>query len=190
MRTVISEYEAVVERNQLVMGLAIVFAGLAVIVALAAIAHAPVVGILALLFGTVAYFMWYQASGRLTRRLYRTVENRARSNDGRAERGGFGAGPRETRRGRTRGGFGRSRRRRTDDRRRHNRTRDNRADVVNQSGLTNAQAYDILDIDPDVEESAVKEAYREKVKDVHPDTENGSEEAFKRVNEAYERLTN
>ncbi|RRJ30278.1 J domain-containing protein [Halocatena pleomorpha] len=178
------------ERNQLVMGLAIVFAGLAAVVAVAAIAHAPFVVILALLFGAVAYFMWYQASGRLTRRLYQMVENRARSNDGRAERGGFGAGPRDTRRGRTRRGGRRGRRQASNTNRRRDPSGGNRGDIVDQSGLTNAQAYEILDIDPNVGETAVKEAYREKVKDVHPDTENGCEEAFKQVNEAYEQLTN
>jgi curved DNA-binding protein CbpA len=35
----------------------------------------------------------------------------------------------------------------------------------------------------------VKQAYREKVKEVHPDTDGGDEEAFKKVNRAYERLT-
>jgi curved DNA-binding protein CbpA len=35
----------------------------------------------------------------------------------------------------------------------------------------------------------VRRAYREKVKQVHPDAEGGSEDAFKRVNEAYERLS-
>jgi curved DNA-binding protein CbpA len=35
----------------------------------------------------------------------------------------------------------------------------------------------------------VRRAYRSKVKEVHPDTESGDEESFKRVNRAYERLT-
>lgn len=172
------------------MVLAAVFAGLAVVVALAAIAHEPFVVILALLFGTVAYFMWYQASGRLAQRVYRAVENQARHDDGRTERGGFGAGPRESRSERARrGGFsGRRRRRKT--RRQRERTGRNQASVVNQSTVTTTQAYDILDVEPGVEESAIKRAYREKVKEVHPDTDTGSEEAFKRVNEAYERLTN
>lgn len=173
------------------MVLAAVFAGLAVVVALAAIVHQPFVAILALLFGAVAYFMWYQASGRLTQRLYRIVENQARHNNGQTERGGFGAGPRQGSRSR-RANFT-SRRKRASNARRgreRERTRQNRADVVSQSGLTSAQAYEILDIDPGVDEPAIKQAYREKVKDVHPDTESGSEEAFKQVNEAYEQLTN
>jgi curved DNA-binding protein CbpA len=35
----------------------------------------------------------------------------------------------------------------------------------------------------------VRAAYRERVKAVHPDTDSGDEEQFKRVNRAYERLT-
>jgi curved DNA-binding protein CbpA len=35
----------------------------------------------------------------------------------------------------------------------------------------------------------VRRAYREKVKEAHPDTDSGSEEEFKRVNRAYETLT-
>jgi curved DNA-binding protein CbpA len=34
----------------------------------------------------------------------------------------------------------------------------------------------------------VRAAYRERVKEVHPDTEGGDEEAFKRVTRAYETL--
>lgn len=171
------------------MVLAAVFAGLAVVVSLAAIAHEPFVVVLALLFGVVAYFMWYQASGRLAQRVYRTVENQAR-HEGRTERGGFGAGPRGTRDERARRGGFSGRRRRRNTRQQRERTERNRAGVANQSTVTTAQAYDILDVEPGVEEPAIKRAYREKVKDVHPDTETGSEEAFKQVNEAYERLTN
>ncbi|MFC7114352.1 DnaJ domain-containing protein [Natronoarchaeum sp. GCM10025703] len=35
----------------------------------------------------------------------------------------------------------------------------------------------------------MRKAYREKVKSVHPDTADGDEEEFKRVTNAYERLT-
>jgi curved DNA-binding protein CbpA len=38
------------------------------------------------------------------------------------------------------------------------------------------------------DQSTIKSAYREKVKEVHPDTEGGDEERFKQVNRAYERL--
>ena len=53
---------------------------------------------------------------------------------------------------------------------------------------TRREAYRTLGLDQDADESAVKRAYREKVKDVHPDR-GGDEEEFKRVTRAYERLT-
>lgn len=174
------------------MALATVFAALAVVVTLVAFAYEPFVFVLAALFGAVAYFMWYQASGQLTRRLYRTVENQARKNDGHNERrvGGFGAGPRPEWTPRSewarRVGFTGDGRR---DNRTHERERADRRGTTSET-LTTAEAYDILDLDPGVGDSAVKQAYREKVKDVHPDTDSGSQEAFKRVNEAYEHLMN
>ncbi|SFR93748.1 DnaJ domain-containing protein [Halomicrobium zhouii] len=57
------------------------------------------------------------------------------------------------------------------------------------SGPTAAEAYRTLGLDPGADESSVKQAYREKVKQVHPDTDGGDEEAFKAVTAAYERLT-
>jgi curved DNA-binding protein CbpA len=44
-------------------------------------------------------------------------------------------------------------------------------------------------VELDADESAIKRAYRRKVKEVHPDTDGGDEEQFKRVTRAYERLT-
>ncbi|HET7325127.1 MAG TPA: J domain-containing protein, partial [Halococcus sp.] len=52
-----------------------------------------------------------------------------------------------------------------------------------------AEAYQTLGLDPGADETTVRAAYREKVKEVHPDTEDGNERTFKRVNEAYERLS-
>lgn len=57
------------------------------------------------------------------------------------------------------------------------------------SGPTAAEAYQTLGLDPGADESSVKRAYREKVKQVHPDADGGDEEAFKEVTAAYERLT-
>lgn len=50
------------------------------------------------------------------------------------------------------------------------------------------EAYRVLGLDPGADTTDVKQAYREKVKSVHPDTATGDEEAFKRVTQAYERL--
>ena len=51
-----------------------------------------------------------------------------------------------------------------------------------------AEAYRILDLQPGADETAIRDAYREEVKRLHPDTEDGDAEAFKRVTAAYERL--
>jgi hypothetical protein len=201
-----------VDNDRLVMALAFVFLALAGLLAVVGIVVEPFVLTVSLLFGAVSYFMWYQASGRLGRRLYRHVEARARVNNGQGQRekqkrkrrrsqgrtrnaregqkqrqnarGGFGAGPREdwNPRGEWERGDGFS----TDQRQgRRQRT----SPTENRMDPTTAEAYDILDLDPSADESTIRRAYREKVKDVHPDTGTGSEEEFKRVNAAYEQLT-
>jgi ferredoxin len=48
--------------------------------------------------------------------------------------------------------------------------------------------YDVLGLDADADEGAVVRAYRERVKEVHPD-HGGSVAAFKRVRRAYEHIT-
>lgn len=56
------------------------------------------------------------------------------------------------------------------------------------SHLSERAARDRLGVDPDAGEPAIRAAYRERVKEVHPDAEGGDAEAFKRVTAAYERL--
>lgn len=193
--TVVAHERRVVQHDRLITGIASALAGCAVLLALLGVVYNPAILFVALALGAAAYFMWYQASGRLARRIYRSVERQARTNAGRArdrgrnrrsrERGGFGAGPREDwtppggrggRRTRQRsGGFGGQRQRR-------------RAPSTT-SGPSEAEAYDLLGVEPGADDDAVKRAYRQKVKEVHPDTEGGDEERFKRVTRAYERLT-
>ena len=48
--------------------------------------------------------------------------------------------------------------------------------------------YDVLGLDTDADEDAVVRAYRERVKDAHPD-HGGSIPEFKRVRQAYEHIT-
>jgi len=165
-----------VNRDRLLMVLAATFAGLSVFVAMVAIAFQPVLLVVAVPFGVVTYFMWYQASGRLGRRIYRGVERQARTTD----RGGFGAGPREDwdpRSERFRGAVGSGADERT--RRTAPRTTD---------GPTEREARQVLEVGPEADEGDVRRAYREKVKEVHPDTPDGDEERFKKVAAAYERL--
>lgn len=171
-----------VDRNRLLMAIASVFAGLTVLLAVLGLVYQPFVLVLTLPFGATAYFMWFQASGRLERRTRRRVRRGA---DSERRRGGFGAGARranarENYRRATNGDAatnGRYRRA-TDGTYRNGRTRPSRD-----------EAYRVLGLDPGATAQEVKRAYRSKVKDVHPDTEGGSEAAFKRVNRAYETLT-
>lgn len=170
------------------MVLASVFAVLAALLIVVGFVYEPFVLLVALLFGAVAYFMWYQASGRLSRRLYRRVEQQGRANNGRNERGGFGAGPREEWDPQSewarRAGFTAEQRRQGQQQQR--RSPSPRSD---RSTPTTAEAYDILNLEPSADESTIRRAYRKRVKDTHPDTESGSKEEFKRVNAAYEQLT-
>jgi hypothetical protein len=147
----------------------------------------PAVLVLAVVFGVVAGLMYDQASGRLARRVYRRVERQAAVDGGvragrgsrsgrgaRAGRGGFGAGSREEWRGPGRG-------RERNGRRRARRSR--------RGGLAADEAYDTLGLEPGADQAAIRDAYRERIKEVHPDTEGGDEAAFRRVREAYERLS-
>ena len=160
-------------RSQLVIALASVFAGLTVLLAVLGFAYSPVALVVALPFGAVTYALWYHASGRLRERVRR--EARAGRTRTTTERGGFGAGPREDWTGPRGGGGFRDGRQRQATRR--------------TTGPSTRDAYRTLDLDPGADESSIKRAYREKVKETHPDTEDGSERRFKRVNEAYERLS-
>ena len=54
--------------------------------------------------------------------------------------------------------------------------------------MRQADAYRHLGLDRDADERAVRRAYRERVKEVHPDR-GGDEEEFRKVTEAYETLT-
>jgi DnaJ-domain-containing protein 1 len=150
-----------VDRDRLLLALAATFAGLTVLLAVAALAVQPFLLAVALPFAVLTYFLWYQATGRLearTRRRRARAGERARRAASAGPRGGTGAGAVGPR---------------PDD------------------GPSREEAYRRLGLDPgaDADADAVKRAYRERVKEVHPDTADGDEETFKEVTRAYERLT-
>jgi hypothetical protein len=61
--------------------------------------------------------------------------------------------------------------------------------AAEDDGATDAAAAAaVLGVDRDADPETVREAYRERVKETHPDTEGGSVEAFLRVRQAYECL--
>ncbi|MFB6220219.1 MAG: J domain-containing protein [Halolamina sp.] len=170
------------DRDTLGIVLAGVFAGLAVLLAVVALVKQPFLLLAALPFAAAAYLVWMGATGRTPfgerRRASPEAARQARANREEREPGSaqsrFGrearrnaAGDRTNRRGRARAG---SRQR------------------AQSETLARREAARILGVDADAEPAAVRSAYRESVKEVHPDAEGGDEEAFQRVNEAYERL--
>jgi hypothetical protein len=154
-----------VDRDRLLLGLAAVFAGMTVLLVVLALAVQPFLLVLALPFGATTYFLWYHASGRLRERMRgRQRRQRRQRRRGPAAGGPFGPGQ-----GRAAGpGPGAGRGPRGD-------------------GPSPAEAYRTLGLDPGADEATVREAYRERVKEVHPDR-GGSEDEFKRVTRAYEAL--
>ena len=178
--------------ERLTKGIAAVFGVLTAVLTVVGILSSPAVLFLALMFGASTYLMHYHLSGKMAASVYERVERRA-ATDG---RGGFSAGPREEweppRDGRARRAAERVRQeraRRQQARGARQRAGRRRQRVQRRSGPSPAEAYDRLDLDPSADESAVKAAYRERVKEAHPDTDSGSEREFKRVQAAYETLT-
>jgi len=186
-----------VDESRLLVGLAAAFSGMTVLLALLGVVYNPLVLAVAAVFGVVAYLLWLHGTGRLATRLYARVQRQAERNAGRdrrrtGERGGFGAGPREDweppgGRGRWRQTGDSGQRRRADPSQRASRGRRTRA-PSGSDGPTAAEASRTLGVAPDADQATIKQAYRQKVKTVHPDTEDGDEAQFKRVKAAYERL--
>lgn len=167
-------------RETLLVGLAAVFAGLAAVLGILTLAmRNPFILLLAAPFAFLSYVLWYQGTGKLRERARRRA---AASERERTRDAGFGAGARRAAE-ETRG------RREARQRARAERGRRRPPGPQPSSGPSEREAYEILGVPTDASDARVKSAYREKVKDVHPDTEGGDEERFKRVNAAYERLT-
>ncbi|ELZ94013.1 chaperone protein dnaJ [Haloferax mucosum ATCC BAA-1512] len=185
------------DRDRLVMGLAAVFAGITMLLVVLAFASQQLLLLfVAVPFGATTYFMYSDVSGRFEARFRRRG---VRANSGgfgfqsarrgarQDETGGFGAGPRGgPREGPGAGRFGRDGRggRRTGGRTNRTRVRPPRR------GMSRQKALRTLGLDDDASAEEVKEAYRARVKETHPDAKSGDEETFKRVNRAYERLSN
>ena len=174
--------------RRLLIALSATFAGLTVVlVVISGYARSPVPLFAAVPLGMTGAVMWIHATGRLPLLAdHRTVRRGGRWNPSfrrgtdRRERGGerthrYGANSRASdddsrhARGRARRSRGRTRR--------------------SQRAGNLSDAYRTLGLDPGADPDSVRRAYREAVKRVHPDTDGGDEEAFKRVNAAYDRLT-
>lgn len=178
-------YAHVVTNQQLVVGLAGTFIGLTALLVISGIVVNPLLLFVAIPFGVAAYLLWEHASGRLADRIRRRASRsrgrererarrraRAKRNGRRATAGARGGGARDTRRTRAGAGAG-------DPRDRAPRT---------GSGPTVEEAYATLGLDPSASSSDVRRAYRERAKELHPDSADGDEEAFKELTAAYDRL--
>lgn len=161
-----------VDTDRLILGIAAVFAGVTALLAVLAFSFRQLFLLfVALPFAAAAYFMWYQATGRLEAKA-RSRGRRVRSDrfeagaarDGPGPTGGPGAG------GAAGPGTG-------------------RPGPSPSPSLSTEQAYRTLGLEPGADREEIKRAYRKRVKEVHPDTDTGSEEAFKKVNRAYELLS-
>lgn len=172
------------DRNGLILGVSAVLFGITVVMLLAGIIVNPFFLLVSIPFGSSAYLLWYQASGKLSDDIRQGEST-----------GTFGAGSRNT--GFNPGSFGagsstsenfasESARRAQQYR---EKARANQA-VDQATTITQSDAYRILEIEPIADEAEIKAAYRQKVKECHPDTPSGDEEMFKKVSRAYEVLSN
>ncbi|QAU14216.1 J domain-containing protein [Halorubrum sp. BOL3-1] len=183
----------------IVVGLAGTFVGMTALLVIGGIVLHPIALALAVPFGAVSYFLWYHASGRLRDQARRSTERagptererarqraRAEANRERAYRaagaadGGrgpgpeAGAGPHGARGPSGPGASG---------------SRDPRDRAPSTDRMTERQAYETLGLDRTADGETVRRTYRERAKRLHPDGEDGDEDDFKRLNEAYEVLT-
>jgi len=184
-----------VTNRTIVVGLAGTFVGMTALLVIGGVVLHPIALALAVPFGAVSYFLWYHASGRLRDQARRSAERagptererarqraRAEANRERAYRAAGAAdgrrGPRAGRRGARRpsaaNGTG---------------ARDPRDRAPSTDEMSEREAYETLGLDRTADGETVRRTYRERAKRLHPDGEDGDEEDFKELNEAYEVLT-
>ncbi|ERG95015.1 J domain-containing protein [Haloquadratum walsbyi] len=165
--------------DRLVVGIAAVFAGITTLLTILSFVYQLFLLVVAVPFAIATYLLWYHASGRIEKKIRagatRQRGSRRRANQSRSAARGSGSFE----------GFGPGRRAANH---RQTRERSNRTSR-RSSGLSTVEAYQTLGVDSDADQATIKRAYRERVKETHPDTETGDEERFKRVNKAYEYLS-
>lgn len=173
-------------RSRLLLALAATFAGLAVVLAVLGVVYSLVLLVVAVPFAGTAYLLWYHASGRLVARARRraghdpTSGRRARERFRRRAAERLGGDPRRERR---------ERRDRVSGGTAGARGNTGRAPRGGGASPTRREAADVLGVPVDADDDQIRAAYRDRAKDLHPDAEGGSEEAFKRITAAYERLS-
>jgi len=169
-----------VNRARFLLGLASVLAGTTVLLVVLGAVYNPFIIALALPFGVGTYLIWADATGRIEARARRSRRSRSRRRDERRERA--------RREGQRRGERARRRRTTSDGGTRGAGSGGRRGVPSSDPGPTPEEARRVLGVGRNADEAEIRRAYRERAKDVHPDTAGGDEEAFKRVTEAYDRL--
>lgn len=175
------------------VGMAATFVGLTALLVVAGLAVNPILLALAVPFGFVAYLLWYHATGRLQDRARREAESIGPTERERARQR---ARATENRRDayRTAGATAGSTRAGTTDGRAGGRARaggggDPRNRAPPSNAMSEREAYETLGLDPSADAETVRSTYRDRAKRLHPDADGGDEESFKRLNRAYEVLT-
>lgn len=201
------------DRDSIGILLAATLAGLAVLLAVVALARQPFLLVVAVPFAAGAYLVWRGATGRYSWGLGSMRFREVRSDDaggsfeGAERRNPFERarrrGPFEETQGRgssedarRRGPFRQARgARRTRTGRSSGAGRGRARDAAGaarkppQEAMDRREAYRVLGLSPGADDDAVKAAYRRKVKAVHPDADGGDPEAFRKVTAAYETLS-
>lgn len=185
-----------VHEETIVIGLAAVMGGVTTFMLVAGIVVSPIFFLFSLPFAGATYVMWQHATGRLDFERARAAATSGVRSGSAGSDVGDGAGfDRERRAERNRRRARRTRRSRgpgpdarTDGATTGTGARTGKATTPGTTGPSRREASRTLGVDPDASPTAVKRAYRRRVKEAHPDTDTGSREEFKRVNRAYERL--
>ncbi|CCC40957.1 J domain-containing protein [Haloquadratum walsbyi] len=170
------------DADRLVVGIAAVFAGITTLLTILSFVYQIFLLIVAVPFAAATYLLWYHASGRIEKTLRAGATQQRRSRRGVDQSGNATRGPGSFE------GSGPGRRATNHRQTRYTRGRSNRT-PRHSNGLSTQEAYQTLGVDSDADQTTIKRAYRERVKKTHPDTETGDEEKFKRVNQAYEHLS-
>lgn len=148
-------------RSRLLLGVSAVLAGAAVLFVILGAVFNLILVVAAVPFGVAAYFLWSHATGRLEARVHHQFVHRAQQ-----DRQSDPWSSRSDRSG-------------TDPR---------TPERGSEAPMDRETALATLDLQRPASQRAIREAYRERAKAVHPDATAGDEDEFRRVTAAYEVL--
>lgn len=152
-------------QSRLLLAVGAVLAGATVLFVVLGAVFNLLLAAVAVPFGLAAYLLWLHATGRLAARVRRRAADRARREPAAEETWSARAGASEAG-----GPSGWA------------------VEEARTRSLDREEALAVLGLSPGADQSAIRQAYRERVKAVHPDAEGGDEDAFRRVRAAYETL--